>query len=63
MIYVCMYIHARICIRCRVLTFALRIFRSTPWPLHDIVLTDIVWCAAYKWEVGRGVVYCPIVVQ
>ena len=34
-----------------------------PWPLHDIVITNSVWCIAYKWEVGRGVVYCPIIVQ
>jgi len=33
------------------------------WPLHDIVITNIVWCIAYKREVGRGVVYCPIIVQ
>jgi len=33
------------------------------WPLHDIVITNIVWCIAYKREVGGGVVYCPIVVQ
>ena len=33
------------------------------WPLHDIVITNIVWCIADKREVGRGVVYCPIIVQ
>ena len=33
------------------------------WPLHVIVITNIVWCIAYKREVGGGVVYCPIVVQ
>jgi len=33
------------------------------WPLHDIVLTNIVWCIAYKREVGSGVVYYPIIVQ
>ena len=33
------------------------------WPLHDIVITNIVWCIAYKREVGRGVLYCPITVQ
>jgi len=33
------------------------------WPLHDIVIANIVWCIAYKREVGRGVLYCPIIVQ
>jgi len=23
------------------------------WPLHDVVVTNIVWCIAYQWEVGR----------
>jgi len=32
-------------------------------PLQDIVMTNIVWCIAYTQEVGRGVVYCPIMVQ
>jgi len=33
------------------------------WPLHDIVITNIVWCIADKREVGRGVIYCAIIVQ
>jgi len=33
------------------------------WPLHDIVITNMVWCIAYRREVGRGVVYSPIIVQ
>jgi len=33
------------------------------WPLHDIIITNSVWCIAYKREVGREVVYCPIIVQ
>jgi len=33
------------------------------WPLHDIVITDIVWCIAYKREVGRGVLYSPVIVN
>jgi len=33
------------------------------WPSHDIVITNTVWCIAYKQEVGRGVLYCPINVQ
>ena len=33
------------------------------WPLHDLVITNIVWCIAYKREVARGVIYCPIIVQ
>jgi len=32
-------------------------------PLHDIVITNIVWCIGYKREFGGGVVYCPIIVQ
>jgi len=39
------------------------VIRVHPWPLHDIVITNIVWCIADKREVGRGVVYCPIIVQ
>jgi len=27
-----------------------------PWPLHDIVITNIVWCIAYKRE------HCPMAV-
>jgi len=33
------------------------------WPSHDIVITNIVWCIAYKRSVGGGVVDCPIIVQ
>jgi len=33
------------------------------WPLHDIVITNIVWCMVYKIEVEGGVVYCSIAVQ
>jgi len=33
------------------------------WPLHDIVIANIVWCMAYTREVGGGVLYCPIAVQ
>jgi len=34
------------------------------WPSHDIVITNIVWCIAYKREFGGGgVVYCPIIVH
>jgi len=36
---------------------------SGVWPLHDIVIANIVWCIAYKRDVGRGVVYGPIIVQ
>jgi len=32
----------------------------TIWPLHDIVIANIVWCMAYKREVVGGVVYCAI---
>jgi len=31
--------------------------------LHDIVISNIVWCMAYKREGRGGVVDCPIVVQ
>jgi len=35
-----------------------------PWPLHDIVINNIVWYTAYTSEVGGGeVVYGAIVVQ
>jgi len=34
-----------------------------PWPLHDIVITNIVWCVAYKREIEGGVVCCPLAVQ
>ena len=27
---------------------------TTPWPLHDIVITNIVWCKAYEREVEGG---------
>jgi len=33
------------------------------WPLQDIVIAKIVWCIAYTREVGRGVLYCSIIVQ
>jgi len=29
--------------------------RPLLWPFHEIVITNIVWCIAYKREVGRGV--------
>jgi len=37
--------------------------RATVWPLHDIVITNIVWCIAYNRGVGRGVLYCVIIVR
>ena len=36
---------------------------AATWPLHDIAITDIVWCIAYKRESGGEVVYSPIIVQ
>jgi len=36
---------------------------SESWPLQNIVITNIIWCIAYKLEFGGGVVYCPITVQ
>jgi len=36
---------------------------ATFWPLHDIDMTNLVWHIAYKREVGKGVVYCPRIVQ
>jgi len=33
------------------------------WPLHNIVITNSVWCMAYKREVEGGGVYCAMVVQ
>jgi len=37
--------------------------KAMTWSIHDIVVTNIVWCIAYKPEVGRGTVHCPIIVQ
>jgi len=37
--------------------------RVKGWPLHGIVIANTTWCIAYKREVGRGVVHCPIIVQ
>jgi len=31
--------------------------RVTDWPLHDITLTNIVWCLAHKRGVGEGGAY------
>jgi len=31
--------------------------------LHEIAMTNIVWCMAHKRQVGEGVVDCAIVVQ
>ena len=36
---------------------------ASSWPLHDIVMTNMVWCIAYKREFGGGVVYCLIIGQ
>jgi len=36
---------------------------TVTWPLHDLVITNLIRCSAYKREVGRGVVYCLIIVQ
>ena len=33
------------------------------WPSHDIDMPNSVCCIAYTREVGRGVVYCPIIKQ
>jgi len=33
------------------------------WPLQDIVIAKTVWCITYTREVGRGVLYCSIIVQ
>jgi len=35
------------------------------WPVHDLVVTNNVWCMAYKWEVEGGLytARCAIVVQ
>jgi len=33
------------------------------WSLHNIVITNLVWCMAYKREVGEGLVCYSIVVQ
>jgi len=46
-------------LRCGALRKALAVRR----PVHDIVMTNIIWCIAYKREVGRGVLHCSIIVQ
>jgi len=33
------------------------------WPLHDIAITNIVWCIAHKRGVGGGVVKCAMEVH
>jgi len=30
------------------------VHRAATRPLHDVVITNTVWCMAYKWEVGGG---------
>jgi len=37
--------------------------RAPIWPLHDIAITDMIWCMALKGRVGGGGVYCAMVVQ
>ena len=37
-----------------VASFECPLQRRTRWPLHDIVVTNIVWCMAYKREVEEG---------
>ena len=32
-------------------------------PSHDIGITNLIWCMAYKREVGGGIVWFPVVVQ
>jgi len=36
---------------------------TPPWPLHDIAITNVVWCMTYTKEGRGGVVYCAIDVQ
>jgi len=36
---------------------------SDIWPLHEIFITNSVWCIVYKREFVGGVVYCPIIVH
>jgi len=37
--------------------------RGESWPLHDIAITNIVCCMAYKGGVSGGGVYCAMVVR
>jgi len=61
-IYICRYIYIYIYIynrshRCRAAAGeAFPVWRdaSTAWPLHDIVVPNIVWCIAYTREGRRG---------
>jgi len=45
----------------RTAAHVLQVIRT--WPLHDIIFINTLWCIAYKREVGRGLVYCPKLVQ
>jgi len=67
-IYISMYVCVCVCVylfvygRVLVLT-AHYMDEADVWHLHDIVMTNNVWCIAYTREVGRGALYCPIIVQ
>jgi len=76
-IYIYVYIHIYIYIYIRIHTYTyhrvhpaprsqpaeLASFNESIWRLRDIVITNIVWCIAYKRKVARGVAYCPIIVH
>ena len=49
--------------RCRVARARARATGVVSWPFYDIAITNNVWCIAYTREVGRGALYCPIIVQ
>jgi len=36
---------------------------SLHWPLHDIVITNMLWCMAYEWGGRWGGVHCALAVQ
>jgi len=40
-----------------------RIDTDSSWPLHNIAITNSVWCIAYKRRVGEWGVPCAVVVQ
>ena len=44
-IYMCMYMYAYL---------SIYVARRIRWPLHDNVITNIVWCMANKGRVGGG---------
>jgi len=45
------------------ITNARSAIKCVVWPLHDIVITNRVWCMIIQKGGRAGVLYCPTVVQ